>query len=479
MKEKHVESIGTFCELLNRSRLLAPGDVLSLEQRWFREAAQPADLRTFASWLVANQYATDFQVAMLLHGHFAHLRLGPYKLLERLGRGRLTMTYKAVHRLGGLVAIKVLAPNRARDPQVLAHFQQEARLAQRLQHPNVVRTLEAGQEDGLHYLVMEYLPGQTLQETLDQQGRLGVEAAVDIAYHALLGLQHLHEHGLVHGRIEPANLMLIPTSSPGTDSPISEASPKPLVKIIDTRSIRPVSTSADGKRQDVCGLPHEELLQGTPGYLALEQARSSDDFDIRANIYSLGCILYHALAGQAPYQDDSPLRQMIRHATESPRPLRECNEEVPEGLELMVNWMIAREPSQRYQTPERAAGALAAYLCGARCAPMMSAPDDSPPGVTTKEGNQAETNMAPEPDAAANHPTFDTPLQSFELPVSGSDHREAQHGCIREQQVLGRRECLLLAMGAGGLLVAQAIGWLAGRVSHKSGKERPKAIGSR
>jgi eukaryotic-like serine/threonine-protein kinase len=515
MKKQRVESIGNFCELLGRSRLLAGDEVRLIEQRWRREAGHPDDLGAFTRWLAANQYATEFQVAMLLHGHFAHLRLGPYKLLERIGRGRQAMVYKAVHRLGRTVAIKVLIPSRARDPHLLARFQREAQLAQGLQHPNVVRTLEGGEADGLHYLVMEYLAGQTLQEALEQRGRLELEEAVDVVYQALLGLQHLHDRGLVHCNLEPANLMLIQTGASGGDPRLPEGPRGPLVKILDismSRSAAGSDVEASPEGQDLGRLMYEGLLLREPGYLAPEQARDASAVDIRADIYSLGCILYHALAGQVPHQDGSPLQQIIRHATETPRPLRECNPEVPEGLELIVNWMMAKEPAQRYQTPERAAGALTTFLFGERSAlaaaefrpDSRSASDGSLPEWPENEGKETAPIPAEEPDTGAYRDTtadarpaaeacaspgsfefaapesvrstwqedglFSSLIPDGHPPLDqqrSSGRGEGGHASSRQQKRLGRRDYLLLALGAGGLLAVQTIGWLLGKASRK------------
>src|SRR5262249_52033144 len=109
-------------------------------------------------------------------------------------------------------------------------------------------------------------------------------------------------------------------------------------------------------------LTAEGVLLGTPDYLAPEQARDPRNIDIRADIYSLGCVLYHALTGEPPFPDKNLLSQMVRHATETPRPLQEFNTAIPEGLQQIVNWMLAKQAPQRYPTPERAAQALQVFL---------------------------------------------------------------------------------------------------------------------
>jgi serine/threonine protein kinase len=122
-------------------------------------------------------------------------------------------------------------------------------------------------------------------------------------------------------------------------------------------------------------LTNEGELLGAPDYMAPEQARNAHGADIRGDIYSMGCILYHALAGQPPFPDTSRVRQLVRHATEEPRPVRELNSAVPDGLQQILNWMLAKNPDQRYPTPQRAAQALQVFLAaGAETVPLEKDP---------------------------------------------------------------------------------------------------------
>src|SRR5262249_20791579 len=143
--------------------------------------------------------------------------LGEYKILDRIGRGRMAGVYKAVHQLGQVVAIKVLPPSKAKDPRTLGRFTREARLALKLKHPNVVRAFQVGEVNGLHYLVMESLEGEPLEEVLQRRKRLSPAEAVRVVHQALVGLQHIHEQGLVHRDLKPSNLMLVP--APGSGQP--------------------------------------------------------------------------------------------------------------------------------------------------------------------------------------------------------------------------------------------------------------------
>jgi serine/threonine protein kinase len=310
-------------------------------------------------WLVVNRFVTDYQATLLSRGQVDDFFLGEYKVLERIGRGRMAGVYKAEHSSGQIVAIKVLPPSRVKKPTVLARFQREARLAIKLKHPHVVRSFQVGKTRDVHYLVMEHLEGETLEEVIARRKQLPPVEAVRIVHQALLGLQHIHEQGMVHRDLKPANLMLIAKSPPADP----ETTLNLLVKILDiglAREFFDESGPADPKEQmDLTG---EGTLLGTPDYLAPEQARDPRTIDIRADIYGLGCTLYHLLAGQPPFPDKNILNQMIRHATETPKPLVSFNPAIPEGLAQIVDWMMAKQPAQRYATPGRAAQALEAFL---------------------------------------------------------------------------------------------------------------------
>jgi serine/threonine protein kinase len=370
------------------------------------------------------------------------------------------------------VAIKVLPPSRAANPQMVARFQREARLAMRMKHPNVVRAYQLGEAKGLHYLVMEYLEGETLDEVLYRRKRLPVNEAVRVVYQALLGLQHIHEQGLVHRDLKPANLMLVPAAP---DSTLQAT-----VKVLDFGLGRALFDEAE-----TLGEPHltsENVLLGTPDYLAPEQARDPRNIDVRADIYSLGGVLYHCLAGRPPFPDNNILGQMVRHATEKPQPLRELNPSVPDGLQRVLDWMLAKEPSERYPTPGRAAQALQVFLVAGNVSPR-SAEDEarmrtyltwlekeesavtttdarpkptavrpSPPPVPVKrDGQKADTQKQkpvkpPKTPVPASPPEFDVELLPGEAPPRG----------IR----LSARDWLMMGIGAGAVIAAGTVGWL-------------------
>jgi serine/threonine protein kinase len=350
--------------LLLRSKLLAANDAKSLYERWQKEARDSAnDLERFRRWMIGHHYLTDYQANLLCKGHADGFFISDYKVLDRLGRGRMAGVYKAVHNTGQIVAIKVLPPSRAKVAYLLQRFEREARLAIQLKHPNVVRTFQVGVADGLNFIVMEYLEGETLDDVLYRRRRLPPNEAVRLIWQAFYGLQHIHERGMVHRDLKPSNMMLTPARAPGqADSTINAS-----VKILDIGLGRMFfdenAPTVDERDQDQ--LTGEGVLLGTPDYLPPEQARDARGVDIRADIYSMGCVLYHCLSGGPPFPDTNIINQIMRHAQETPRPLKEFNAEVSDALQQVIGIMMAKDANLRYATPLQAAQALQPFVPGA------------------------------------------------------------------------------------------------------------------
>ncbi len=491
--------------LLLRSRLLGPDEARAMFERWQAEAKDNAgNVAEFARWMVSRQYVTEYQATLLARGHADCFFLNQYKVLDRLGRGRMAGVYKAVHRLGQVVAIKVLPPSKAKDPQLLARFQREARLAMKLRHPNVVRTFQVGETGGLYYLVMECLEGETLDDVLQRRKKLPPPEAVRVVSQALLGLQHLHEQGVVHRDLKPANLMIVPAGTPGP----ADTTLRSTVKILDMSLARALSDDSIDEGEP-SQLTSEGTLLGTPDYMAPEQARDAHAVDIRADIYSLGCVLYHLLAGQAPFPDSNIISQMIRHASEAPRPLKEFNPAVPDGLQQIVSWMMAKEPAQRYPTPERAAQALQVFLAAeaapagnpeadarmssflswlelsddvlsavpaakltapmpaaavvpvaqpvAAAAPVAPVAKPAPDKHAAKK-HKRQKRKPPQAVPVANEATgFDVELLPARPPAKGS-------GAARHLPELSRRDFLAFGLGAGSVLAAIFVGWVVAKI---------------
>jgi serine/threonine protein kinase len=471
-------SVQNIFGLLLRSRLMPVDDARKMYDRWMADSKNTADTGGFAKWMVANRYLTEYQASLLARGHADNFYLGEYKVLDRIGKGRMAGVYKALHPLGQTVAIKVLPPSKAKDQRALRRFEREASMAMKLRHPHVVRTFQVGESNGLHYLVMEHLEGETLEEVMARRPKLPPAEAVRLAYQALTGLQHIHEQGLVHRDMKPSNLMLLPgrvTGQPDTTL-------RSTVKILDIGLARPRRDEGFGDARRDPGLTSEGTLLGTPNYMPPEQARDPRTADIRADIYSLGCVLYHALTGQPPFPDTNIINQMIRHATETPRPLKELNPAVPDGLQQIMNWMLAKDPAQRYPTPGRAAQALQIFLVAGSepTSPDQDAkfrsyltwletaanaknsqPPTSGPTVATAhrrsrklKRQRAKTAMSTpaRPPVASPVVEFDVELVSLPPPVA----IPAPHVQTR----ISRRDYLAFGLGAGSVLLAIVVGWL-------------------
>jgi serine/threonine protein kinase len=401
-------TVENFCGLIITSRLYSADAAKEIYQRWNATSADRTNLKEFTRWLVASGYLTNYQSTLLGNGYADNFFLDQYKILDRIGKGRMAGVYKAVHTTSSqVVAAKVLPPSKAQDAALLARFQREARLATQLSHPNVVRTFQVGEAQGLHYLVMEHLEGQTLEEVLDQRKKLTPVEAVRIAFLAALGLQHIHEKGLVHRDIKPGNLMLTPAPQP------NERVLKSMVKILDIGLGRELfDPKAKETPQD---LTSEGTILGTPDYLAPEQARDARRADIRADIYSLGCTLYHCLAGAPPFADSNPVRQIMRHATEAPRLLKEVNPEVAEGLATIVNTMLAKDPARRFQTPSNVANALKGFLSQAEPEPEP-AKDESVELKTYLDWLHKSSEEKVKPTPPAPPPPVPPPPPVFAVP---------------------------------------------------------------
>jgi serine/threonine protein kinase len=483
-------SVQNLFGLVIRSRLLGPDEARAMFDRWQAEAKDgAANVAEFARWMVANRYLTEYQATLLARGHADCFFLDQYKVLDRLGRGRMAGVYKALHSLGQTVAIKVLPPSKAKDAMLLARFQREARLALKLKHPNVVRTFQVGAAGGLNYLVMELLDGETLEDVLGRRRRLPPAEAVRVAYQALLGLQHMYEQGMVHRDIKPANLMIVPAGTPGpADTTLGST-----VKILDMSLGRALSDEPIEEGAGEPRLTAEGTLLGTPDYMAPEQARDAHSADIRADVYSLGCVLYHMIAGQPPFPDSNIISQMMRHASEPPRPLNEFNPAVPDGLQQIVSWMLAKEPAKRYPTPERAAQALQVFLAAesptadapeadakmrsyltwleardgaapAKAAAPAAAKPPKPAAAKPAAGKKAtkkrRRHNAAGPPAAAPAAGADPDVES--LPQAAPVR---QAGAAAYAGRISRRDFVAFGLGAGSVLVAIFLGWIAAKIA--------------
>ncbi|MBY0231017.1 MAG: serine/threonine protein kinase, partial [Gemmataceae bacterium] len=258
--------------------------------------------------------------------------LGSYRLGASIGRGGMGAVHEAVGPGGESVAVKVMLPGMADEADARARFLREGRLAQRVAHPNVVRVIAAGEEGPTVFLVMERLRGETLSARLRREGPQPPERVRDWARQIAAGLAAAHAAGLVHRDLKPSNLWL---DESGT------------VKILDFGLAR--AADPDSTRLTSTG-----AVVGTPSYMAPEQARG-EKADERTDLFALGCVLFHALAGRPPYEAKDAVSTLVQVvASGGPPDVRAVRKDAPPDLARLVSRLLHPDPAKRPAAAEEA-----------------------------------------------------------------------------------------------------------------------------
>ena len=273
-------------------------------------------------------------------------RLRDYLVLGPIGRGGMGLVLKARHvRLDRMVALKVLPADRFADADAVARFEREMKAVGRLDHAHIVQARDAGEADGVHFLVMELLEGLDLDSVLGARGPLAVADACEAIRQAAMGLQHAHEAGLVHRDLKPSNLFLTRAGA---------------VKVLDLGL-------ALIKEETIAGrLTPDDRTMGTLDFTAPEQWTDAHRVDIRADLYSLGCTLFALLTGEPPFKASHPTlaSKMQAHLHEPPPSLRARRPDAPPALADLVARLLAKAPSDRPAVPGELAEALAPFCSG-------------------------------------------------------------------------------------------------------------------
>ena len=286
--------------------------------------------------------------------------IGGCRIESKIGQGGMGTVYKAHHlALDIPVAVKVLATLTVMD-KARERFMREARIAAKLRHPHIVGVLNVGTERDVDFIVMEYVEGKNLREVIDERGAIPRHEAIEIARQVLEALRVAKQHGIVHRDIKPENIMIDASGN---------------VRLTDLGLAR--STS------DV-NLTQSSVVLGSPYYVAPEQADNPAAADIRADIYSLGCTLFHMLTGSQPFTGTTPMEIILNHIRKPVPRLREVNPAFPEALDNAVYTMMQKGPQERYQTPEQALVALkAATTEGLAPSPVLQAAPSTGAGKKT------------------------------------------------------------------------------------------------
>ncbi len=326
-------SVEQFIEGLTTSRLMSASEVHAFLGSLPPEVSS-SDVPTLASQLVQRGMLTKYQAGRIAAGRPRGLVLGKYTIQDKIGEGGMGEVFVAEHRrMRRPVVVKILHSRAMSSRQSARRFQREVEAAARLHHPHIVTAFDADEEDGVHFLVLEYVEGEPLGEVVTRDGPLPLEVALSYVLQAALGLEYAHSQGIIHRDIKPNNLLV---DRGGT------------VKILDMGLAR----FDDGSRSTVVegsdGLTRRNQIVGTVEYMAPEQVDDSSAADGRSDIYSLGCTLFRLLAGRPPYEGDSVVQTLLAHRVEPIPSVRKLRPDAPRMLDQVLQRMMAKSPADRY-----------------------------------------------------------------------------------------------------------------------------------
>jgi eukaryotic-like serine/threonine-protein kinase len=361
-----------FLDVIKKSGLV-PEDRLSAElNRLKSTSSTPTSIDALAQAFIDSGLLTRFQAKQVKLGRYKRFEVAAkYRLLELLGVGGMGAVYLCEHMfMKRLVALKVLPVEKLQDPSALLRFYREARAVAALDHQNIVRAYDIDKFEQMHFLVMEYVDGVSIQEIVARHGPLDPYRAANYVAQSAHGLHHAHQLGMVHRDIKPGNLLLERTG---------------YVKILDMGLAR----FFDQKNDNVTEKFDNNCVLGTADYLAPEQA-VSNVVDIRADIYALGGTFYFMLTGQSPFPDGTIAHKLLCHQNEEPKPVTDFRGDVPSDILVVLDRMMRKDPEERYQTPEELHDALLQIVEEAAVPPPVSEMPDLCPAVLSLVGHSAD-----------------------------------------------------------------------------------------
>ncbi len=332
---------------------------------------------------------------------------GRYDIVEKIGRGGMGVVYRAHDRdLDETVALKIIHPSLISvDETIVERFKHETRVARRLAHPNILKVFDLGSVGDVFYLSMEYLEGTDLKSHLQAHGPMAVDEAVDVACQVCAGLAYAHASGVIHRDVKPHNIFLVDPATRFGSTMLDPGEPPSrwIVKILDFGLAKAI---------DVTQLSASGQLLGTPVYIAPEQAnpKKGVPLDHRADLYSLGIVLYQMFTGEVPFQGATPIETALMHVNEAPAPPRTLRPDLPETVERVILKALAKDRDERYADARQ----IASDLRGSSRFYAERTPYAAPPAPAA--GARARPAEHPPRDFTPSHLTPAAPL-----PYEGDD----------------------------------------------------------
>ncbi|QDU51023.1 bifunctional serine/threonine-protein kinase/formylglycine-generating enzyme family protein [Gimesia panareensis] len=324
-------TVESYTERIVQSGVLGPEEMTEI----LGTVERPQSADELAELLTQSGRMTRYQSQMLLEPEGRPLLIGDYLILEPIGSGGMGTVYKAVHRrMKRIVALKVIRADLDQDPERLKRFEREVQTAARLSHPHIVTAYDAGEARGIHYLICEYIDGESLTQLVRDSGPLDFADAMHCLQQIAEGLEYAHAQGVIHRDIKPANILVDDQGD---------------LKILDMGLARLQETSEDilssGGQTE---LTSSQIFMGTIDYMAPEQARNTKLADHRSDIYSLGCTFYFLLTGKPVYAGETTVERILAHKEQPIPQLSTVNNQVPEAFNSIFETMLAKDPNQRY-----------------------------------------------------------------------------------------------------------------------------------
>ena len=391
---------------------------------------------------------------------------GRFQIVEPLGVGGMGRVYKAIQQpLDRMVALKVLNPryDGTKDPGFERRFFLEASMTAKLKHPNTITVHDYGRtDDGIYFIAMEYLEGETLQQVISREGKLPWQRALSIGAQIARSLREAHKLGLVHRDLKPANVMLM-----------SEGTGGDTVKVLDFGLVK--AFASDLMQQSDLELTQAGVLLGSPLYMAPEQARG--ETDQRTDIYSLGVLLFQCMAGKPPFQGKESIDIIVKHVKEKPPELRNLVGDLPVDVNELVMKCLTKQPDQRYQSMDELLEAMRVAVSGQGISGLFLDPrtfsNPSQPTASQPLRSLSSTRMR-----IASPVQEPPPLPKREVTTDPGEPE------ITESKTTpgARGRWPLIAGGAVVVIIGVAIGGYAAfrtnsgppRIDPKLGSERPK-----